>query len=194
LAHPDSARVGEVALLESRAELSRLSPGFATPDGGERHALLDRCLSRKPVLLELDANNIVIDPTGTSITVEIDGVAAPGRTLVEVDRLVAATPLVGTPAPRRSYRKAAEVSEDELLAALRTNDFRLGPTAKTLNVSRTRLYALVETSDKVRTATELSAEGIQSALAAAGGDLSKAARDLEVSAHALKIRMNALGL
>ena len=87
LAHADSSRVGEVAVLEAKTELSRLTPTFSAPEGGERHGLLDRCLSRKPVRVELGPAGVTIDPTGTSITVVIDGVACRGPTLVELDRV-----------------------------------------------------------------------------------------------------------
>ncbi len=111
---------------------------------------------------------------------------------------VAAAPLASAPPPaaqpRKRYRKASEVSEDELICALRAHGYRLGPTAKALNISRTRLYALVEASDRVRKASDLTADEISAALEASGGKLDAAAAQLEVSAHALKIRVNALDL
>jgi len=95
---------------------------------------------------------------------------------------------------RSNYRAPSEVGEDELLTVLRANDFRLAPTAKALNLSRTSLYALVEQSAKIRKAADIGAEEIKAAVAAADGKLTVAAENLEVSAHALKLRMRALGL
>jgi two-component system nitrogen regulation response regulator GlnG len=96
-------------------------------------------------------------------------------------------------APRSHYRMPAEISEDQLLEVLRANDYRLAPTAKALNLSRTSLYALVEQSSRIRKASDLSAEQINEALAA-HASLPAAATALEVSAHALKLRMRALGI
>ncbi len=105
---------------------------------------------------------------------------------------VSGAPPVETAPPRKSYRKSADVTEDELLCALREHAYRLGPTAKALNVSRTRLYALVEASDRVRRATDLTRTEIERALQAEDGEIEGAAARLEVSGHALKIRLNAL--
>ncbi len=102
------------------------------------------------------------------------------------------------PAPkavaRAAYRKPSEVAEDELVESLREHGWRLAPAAKAMNVSRTTLYALVEESSKVRKASDLDAAEIQAALDVDDGDLDAAARHLEVSTHALKIRMSALGI
>jgi two-component system nitrogen regulation response regulator GlnG len=92
------------------------------------------------------------------------------------------------------YRAPGEVDEHELLTTLRAHGYRLAPTAKALNLSRTSLYALVEQSSRIRKAADLDRDEIEAALARAGGKLTDAAMTLEVSAHALKLRMRALGL
>ena len=97
-------------------------------------------------------------------------------------------------AARSNYRAPSEVSEEELIAVLKANSYRLAPTAKSLNLSRTSLYALVEQSSKIRKAADIGAEEIQAAVKAANGKLPAAAESLEVSAHALKLRMRALGI
>ena len=96
--------------------------------------------------------------------------------------------------PRTSYRAPSEVTEEELIATLKANAYRLAPTAKALNLSRTSLYALVEQSSRVRKAADLNADEIRAALSAQNNKLTAAAESLEVSAHALKLRMRALGL
>jgi two-component system nitrogen regulation response regulator GlnG len=98
-----------------------------------------------------------------------------------------------SPAARSHYRVPGEIDEDQLLEVLRANAYRLAPTAKALNLSRTSLYALVEQSSRIRKASDLSVEQIHEALAAAR-NLPAAAVALEVSAHALKLRMRALGI
>jgi two-component system nitrogen regulation response regulator GlnG len=92
------------------------------------------------------------------------------------------------------YRAPGEVDEDELISTLKAHGYRLAPTAKALNLSRTSLYSLVEQSSRIRKAADLRADQITAALGEAGGKLTKAAIALEVSAHALKLRMHALGL
>ena len=111
------------------------------------------------------------------------------RAAVELD---SQDTLAGRPVNR--YRNPTEVSEDELLEALRAHHYRLAPTAKALQLSRTSLYALVEQSPRVRKAGDLGAAEIQAALDQHGGRLEDAAMALEVSAHALKLRLHALGL
>ncbi len=95
--------------------------------------------------------------------------------------------------PTRSYRKPADVGEDELVSALRAHGWRLAPTAKALEISRTTLYTLVERSSRIRKASDLSGAEILASLESEGA-VAPAARKLEVSTHALKLRMKALHL
>jgi two-component system nitrogen regulation response regulator GlnG len=100
----------------------------------------------------------------------------------------------GPPAAARThYRMPAEIDEEQLLEVLRANGFRLAATAKAMNLSRTSLYALVEQSSRIRKAGDLSREQIAEAMAASA-NLPAAAMTLEVSAHALKLRMRALDM
>lgn len=95
---------------------------------------------------------------------------------------------------RPVYRRAEDIDEDELVAALRSKAFEPGPTARVLGVSRGTLYKMIEQSDRVRTAASLGRGEVESALERHRGDESAAAAALEVSAHGLKMRMAALGL
>ncbi|MCO4772567.1 MAG: sigma 54-interacting transcriptional regulator [Deltaproteobacteria bacterium] len=98
------------------------------------------------------------------------------------------------PSPSRSAAaRPAQIDEDALLAALRAHDFRPTATAKALGISKTSLYALIESSPRVRKARDLTGAQIRAALDGAE-DLSAAARLLEVSARGLKLRMTELGL
>jgi two-component system nitrogen regulation response regulator GlnG len=99
----------------------------------------------------------------------------------------------GPASVRSHYRMPAEIDEEQLLEVLRANGYRLAPTAKAMNLSRTSLYALVEQSSRIRKAGDLSREQIAEAMAASS-NLPAAAMTLEVSAHALKLRMRALGM
>jgi two-component system nitrogen regulation response regulator GlnG len=127
----------------------------------------------------------------------------------DLDALLRPTTKSSTPAPpidelatieprapgaaRSHYRMPAEIDEDALLEVLRANGYRLAATAKALNLSRTSLYALVEQSSRIRKAADLSGEQITEALSTSA-NLPAAATLLEVSAHALKLRMRALGI
>jgi len=104
---------------------------------------------------------------------------------------------LGTPAtgPKSGgWRKPAQITEDELLAALRLHRWDLKATAEALHVSRTSLYALIESCPKVRTATDLSRDEIVRCHAECGGDLDAMVDRLEVSKRGLGRRLRELGL
>jgi two-component system nitrogen regulation response regulator GlnG len=94
--------------------------------------------------------------------------------------------------PRRRFRKASEISGEELREALRRHRWRLGPTARALRVSRATLYRLLEAHPEFRKAGDLTDDQIEAALARHGGDVEAAAAELEVSPHGLKIRRREL--
>ncbi len=93
-----------------------------------------------------------------------------------------------------TFRRPNEVGEEELLAALRSQDWNLRSTAATLGVSRATLYRLIEARPEVRKASELDREEIEAAFLAAERDVRQAARQLEVSPQGLKRRLTQLGL
>ncbi len=97
-------------------------------------------------------------------------------------------------APPSTYRKPSEVSEEELLEALRANRWQLKPTAAQLGVSRPSLYAMIEKSKRVRKAGDLSRAEIVECHTACGGDLGAMAEQLEVSESGLRMRMTQLGI
>ncbi|MEM9555831.1 MAG: sigma 54-interacting transcriptional regulator [Acidobacteriota bacterium] len=96
------------------------------------------------------------------------------------------------PTPRRLRRDPAEVDEDELLAALEANDYRMRDTAEALGLSRIGLYRRIDQSPHVVKAADLDRPAIDDALRAASGDIDAAARALRVSAQGLKRRITAL--
>ena len=95
---------------------------------------------------------------------------------------------------RRRLRKPSEISEEELLSALREHRFKINAAAEALGVSRANLYRMIDDSPAVRKASELGREEIEAAVARSGGDLDAAAGELEVSSRGLKRRMTDLGL
>jgi len=109
-------------------------------------------------------------------------------------RMSVETPVTGVSKLTREWRKPSEVAEDELLSALRLNRWDLKATSAYLHVSRTSLYALVESCPKVRTATDLSVDEITRIHGECSGDLDTMAERLEVSKRGLGRRLRELGL
>ncbi len=114
------------------------------------------------------------------------GTTAPG---VSAESVGAKTPRK----PAKSYRPPHEVSDDELVAALKANGWRLKPTAADLGVSRGSLYVLIDRCPRIRRASELDRETIEEARERHGGDLDAMAEELEVSRYGLQRRMRELG-
>ena len=116
----------------------------------------------------------------------------------ETERPSDSTPEVPTarrlPSAKKKYRKPSEVDDDELLSALVEHQWRLGPTAKALGVSRTTLYRLIDDSPSIRKASDLDAHDITQVLETTQGDIPRAAAELRVSVQGLKRRMTDLGL
>ncbi len=94
-------------------------------------------------------------------------------------------------APRR---RPAEVTEEEIAAALREAKWELAAAAAALRISRASLYVLVENNPRFRMAGALKVEEIVRTHQACGGDLQLMAERLEVSARALQRRVRELGL
>jgi two-component system nitrogen regulation response regulator GlnG len=103
-------------------------------------------------------------------------------------------PLVETPPPRKAYRSPEEVTDDELLEALRANRWRIQRAAAQLGISRGSLYDRIERSQRIRKAADLSREEIEACRARCGGDLDAMVEALEVSKRGLQRRMTQLGL
>ena len=94
-------------------------------------------------------------------------------------------------APRR---KPSEVSEGELLEALRATSWDLTAAAERLGISRPSLYALIDRSSSLRTAGELSVEELTRCFHDCKGDIDAMVQRLEVSKRALQRRIKELGL
>jgi two-component system nitrogen regulation response regulator GlnG len=95
---------------------------------------------------------------------------------------------------RRVYRSPEEVSDDDLLEALRANRWRIQRAAAQLGISRGSLYDRIEKSQRIRKAADLSREEIEACHASCEGDLDAMVEALEVSKRGLQLRMSQLGL
>ena len=97
-------------------------------------------------------------------------------------------------AARRQRRKPADIAEGELVDALRAQRWDIKSTAAALGISRTSLYKLMEASDRVRTASHLDVDEIRACHSDLGGNLDAMVDRLRVSKHALRRRIQDLGL
>ena len=98
------------------------------------------------------------------------------------------------PAPKPVFRKPSEVTEDELVAALKSNDWELKPTAADLGISRGSLYNLIARNPRIRKASDLGREEILECYQQCDGDLGRMVERLEISRSGLRMRMRALGI
>ncbi len=121
------------------------------------------------------------------------------RLLREVASPPEAESAAPAPPPRRraeagDYRSPAEVTETELLEALRSHRWEVKPAAEHLGVSRPSLYLLIDKFPSIRKAVDLTREEILEARQACGGSLEAMVDHLEVSKKGLLQRMTQLGI
>jgi two-component system, NtrC family, nitrogen regulation response regulator GlnG len=93
-----------------------------------------------------------------------------------------------------SRRKPSEVTDTELLEALRASAWDMKAAAQRLGITRPSLYVLIDKSPGLRTAGDLSVEEITRCFRECGGDLDAMTRRLEVSRRGLQRRVRELGL
>jgi two-component system, NtrC family, nitrogen regulation response regulator GlnG len=159
-----------------------------------------RNLARRLAVLGADARQLSPDLPWTQWLAEASGErrpedaeARPTGEMRPAGEARGAAPAGGERSDLR-YRSPDEVSEAEMLAALRAHHYRIQPTAETLGLSRTSLYAKIEASTQVRKGSDLLRQEIEESLAKTAGDLGRAAAELEVSKRGLLLRMHQLGL
>lgn len=124
-----------------------------------------------------------------------------------VERLLgdatANSPAIPTISAGSSYRQPAEISDDELLAALRAEEFIVSRAAQRLCMSKTALYKRMDGCPLVRKASELERSEIENVRRRhmhdsgenRGDDLIRVmAAELEVSSRGLRLRMRQFGL
>lgn len=96
--------------------------------------------------------------------------------------------------PRAKNRRLEDISEDELIAALKANGWKREAAAQALGISRTSIYELISKSTRIKKASELLTAEIEATRAACGGNLRQMANELGVSERGLKLRMRELGI
>jgi len=118
------------------------------------------------------------------------------------EELAAAAPPASGPSPARAptdpgttpRRKPSEVTEPELVEALRACAWDLKAAADRLRIPRPSMYDLIEKHPNIRTAGSLGADEIAQCFRDCAGDLDAMAARLQVSRRALHRRVKELGL
>jgi two-component system nitrogen regulation response regulator GlnG len=98
------------------------------------------------------------------------------------------------PAARARPRSPEEVTDGELIAALRTHRFNVQRAASQLGISRASVYNRIERCARIRKAVDLTREEIQACRERCGGDLDAMVSVLEVSRRGLQRWMTQLGM
>jgi len=98
------------------------------------------------------------------------------------------------PAPPSKKRSPSDIGPDELERVLTSTDFKLGPAAAELGISRPALNDLVDAHPTLVRANNLTKEQLVSARARHDGPDDELWKTLKVSKRGLKLRMSELGL
>jgi two-component system nitrogen regulation response regulator GlnG len=111
----------------------------------------------------------------------------------------AATPAAATGArhediPRRARRKPADVTPQELVAAMEQGHWQIRSAALHLGISRPSVYKLLQAHPQIRLPAQIPADEIRAALGACGGDVTHCASRLMTPAEALRRHVTTLGL
>jgi two-component system nitrogen regulation response regulator GlnG len=94
----------------------------------------------------------------------------------------------------RPSRSPREIADEELVAALATNRWHPGSTARQLGISRASLYVLIDQCPRTRKAADLSRQEVEQARIACGGRIEEMVERLQVSTGGIKRRMRLLGI
>nr|WP_242543850.1 sigma 54-dependent Fis family transcriptional regulator [Corallococcus sp. NCSPR001] len=196
-------------LRERREDLGLLLMHFARLELealGERWRLEDPDPSAEPWLPTSLASRLVRHPWPGNIR-QLRNVtrqliiSSRGQPSLQVDpqlekELIAPIPVPASPekAPVESRRKPSEVSEEEMMIALREHGWDLAAASNQLGITRASLYNLMKKSSQARTAKDLSVEQIRESYRDCKGDLELMSQRLEVSVRALQRRVRELGL
>ncbi len=188
--------VGRLFVLFLREELERIGEPHRLAAGTEwlpasivaRFALAPwpgnirelRSAVRQLVIVNRGENRAMLDP-------RLEALLPPAR-------VVAAAAVDMLQQPAAGERKPADISEVELVAAMRAARFRPQAAARRLGIPRSSIYDLIARSRHLRTAAGLGREEIAAAAAEHGGHIETMAAALEVSASALRRRMRELGM
>ena len=103
-------------------------------------------------------------------------------------------PRPAPPPPAPGPRRAADLREDEVRAALEAHRFRPAAAADALGIPRSSIYDLIDKIPGLKKAAELTREEIEAARRQVGPSTEAMAMELQVSERALRRRLGELGL
>jgi two-component system nitrogen regulation response regulator GlnG len=110
-------------------------------------------------------------------------------------RRAASAPVASSAAAVPGKRRALdEFDEDEILAALHNNGWRIQGAAGELGISRPSMYKLIEAHPAIRHAEDIGADELAAGLQKSGGDVERCAALLLTPAEALRRHLRGLGL
>lgn len=95
---------------------------------------------------------------------------------------------------QRKRRRLSDVSEQDVLAAMESNNWYIQAAALALGVSRPSMYKLIEVHPQIQVAALIAPDDLRAALAASGGKLEACASLLKTPSEALRRHLGALGL
>ncbi|HEX8706514.1 MAG TPA: sigma 54-interacting transcriptional regulator [Myxococcaceae bacterium] len=122
-------------------------------------------------------------------------VSAPAPTAPAAKAPPTARSPAASPEPEpAARRKPSDVSDEELLEALRSTAWDLKAAASLLGITRPSLYLLIDKSPSLRTVGDLSSEEITRCFQECQGDVDAMVQRLEVSRRGLQRRLRELGL
>ena len=90
--------------------------------------------------------------------------------------------------------RPSELSDEVVAAALQSNRFSMGPTAKSLGVPRSTLYDFIEKSKQLRTAKDVEADELRQSFSDHEGDLDAMSNALQVSKRGIRLRLGEIGV
>ncbi|WP_224240589.1 sigma 54-interacting transcriptional regulator [Hyalangium gracile] len=152
-----------------------------------------RNMTRQLIIGSRGHSRLRLDPR---LEKELEGamLPRPGRSLSQPAPAASSEPKPPHEPKGPPRRRASEVSEPELLAALRESAWDLKAAADRLGIPRSSIYDLIDKSPNIRTAGDLTIEEITRCFQECSGDLDAMAQRLEVSKRALGRRIKELGL
>ncbi len=157
-----------------------------------------RNVVRQLVVLGRDERELTVGPEiEATIDVGRDSAFA-GRSIGDKaapKKAAASPPSDPPPGPKAGKgRSPKDLTEAEILDALEKTGFRRAAAADLLGIARSSLYAIIAANKGITKVQDLARGPIEEAVKRHGGDLARAAAELHVSEHGLKIRMRALGI
>jgi two-component system nitrogen regulation response regulator GlnG len=87
---------------------------------------------------------------------------------------------------------AADISDAEVVEAMRANQWKPALAASALRISRTTIYQLINKNPLLRKASEVPDAEISRLMQKTDGDLKKVADQLQLSTRALQLRLNSI--